>query len=457
MPRPSSIFATLVCAGAAVIFLLPPPQGMTVTAMHAAALLVFTVGLWASGTLPEHITGFLFFLMAMVLAVAPPQIVFSGFASATLWLVLGGLILAEAIHRTGLAQRIAGALFDRYTRSYRQLITAVVIVTIALAFFMPATVGRVLLLIPILTAVAQRAGFERGSTGYNGICLAAIMTTYQCGTTILPANAPNLVLAGTAETLYGVQLIYAEYLWVQFPVMGMLKGLAIIAFVCWLFRAEVRPVVVPHETPPLTPEQQRMAVILIAALALWATDFLHGIKAGWIALAAGTACFMPRIGVMPFRAFNSVNFGPYFYVGATLGLGLTVQKSGLSEALGAALEGVLPLAAGADFGNFVTLSLLATFTGLFTTNPSQPAVLAPLAEHFAQVTGWPLKATLMTMAVGFSTMILPYQVPPVVVGMQVAGISLATTLRLSLPLVAFSIAVLLPLDYLWWRLIGYIG
>ena len=80
-------------------------------------------------------------------------------------------------------------------------------------------------MIPILTAVAQRAGFERGSTGYNGICLAAIMTTYQCGTAILPANAPNLVLVGTAETLYGVQLIYAEYLWVQFPVMGILKGL----------------------------------------------------------------------------------------------------------------------------------------------------------------------------------------------------------------------------------------
>src|SRR3990170_6745362 len=207
MPRLSSIFAALVCAGAAVIFLLPPPQGITVTTMHAAALLVFTVGLWASGVLPEHVTGFLFFLLAMVLAVAPPAVVFSGFASATLWLVLGGLILAAAIHRTGLAQRIAGALFDRYTQSYRQLIAAVVIVSIALSFFMPATMGRVLLLVPILTAVAQRAGFERGSTGYNGICLAAIMTTYQCGTAILPANAPNLVLAGAAETLYGVQLI----------------------------------------------------------------------------------------------------------------------------------------------------------------------------------------------------------------------------------------------------------
>src|SRR3990172_2436839 len=167
MPRLSSIFAALVCVGATVIFLLPPREGITVTTMHAAALLVFTVGLWASGTLPEHITGFLFFLLAMVLAVAPPAVVFSGFASATLWLVLGGLILAAAIHRTGLAQRIAGALFDRYTQSYRQLIVAVVIVSIVLSFFMPATVGRVLLLVPILTAVAPPARLARGRTPHH--------------------------------------------------------------------------------------------------------------------------------------------------------------------------------------------------------------------------------------------------------------------------------------------------
>src|SRR3990172_2209202 len=104
MPRLSSIFAALVCVGATVIFLLPPPQGMTVTAMHAAA-----------------------------------QLVFSGFASATLWLVLGGLILAQAVYHTGLAQRIAGALFDRYTRSYRQLVAALVIVSILVGVFFAAT------------------------------------------------------------------------------------------------------------------------------------------------------------------------------------------------------------------------------------------------------------------------------------------------------------------------------
>jgi hypothetical protein len=137
----------------------------------------------------------------------------------------------------------------------------------------------------------------RGSTGYNGICLAAIMTTYQCGTAILSANAPNLVLAGTTETLYDVQLIYAEYLWVQFPVLGILKGLTIIAFVCWLFHAEVRPVTVQHETPPLTPEQQRMAVILIVAPL--AEHFHGGLResGGGPGSAGGGAARRPRQGV----------------------------------------------------------------------------------------------------------------------------------------------------------------
>jgi di/tricarboxylate transporter len=442
--KASSLLTAIVIAASVAVYFTAPPAGVSSDAMHAAALVVLTVGLWAVGALPEHVTGLLFFMLAMVLAVAPAQVVFSGFESATMWLVLGGLIMAASVNRTGLARRLAGALFERYALSYPTLITAVVAASIALSFVMPATVGRVLLLLPIVAALADRVGFERGGTGYNGICLAAIMATYQCGTTILPANAPNLVLAGSAEALYGVQITYAEYLWVQFPVMGLLKGATIIAFVCWLFRAELRPVQSAREVTPITPEQRRMAIILITALALWATDFLHGIQSGWIALAAGIVCLLPRVGVMPVSAFHEVSLGPYFYVGATLGLGVLTQTTGLSEALGRLLHAVLPLEAGADFTNFFTLSVLATFAGLFTTNPAQAA-------------GWPLKAALMTIGVGFTTFLLPYQVPPVMVGLQVGAIRVSTALRLALPLTAFSIVVLLPLHYLWWRLIGYFG
>jgi anion transporter len=455
--KASSIASLVLVAAAAALYFAPPPVGMSAQTMHAAALVVFTVGLWALGALPEHVTGLLFFLLAMVLAVAPAQVVFSGFASATLWLVLGGLVIAEAVNRTGLAQRLAGALFERYTQSYPRLVTAVVASSVALAFVMPATVGRVLLILPIVFALAERVGFERGGTGYNGLCLAALMATYQCGTTILPANAPNLVLAGSAEALYGIPITYAEYLWAQFPVFGLLKGAAIVAFVCWLFPAEPKPGPSAREAPPLSAPQRRMALILAAALVLWASDFLHGVQSGWIALAAAIACLLPRVGVMPLAAFHEVRLGPYFYVAATLGLGLLTQTSGLSEAIDRGLGRVLALEPGAHFWNFMTLSVLATAAGLFTTNPAQPAVLAPLADHFAQAAGWPLKAALMTIGVGFTTFLLPYQVPPVVVGMQVGALRLVSVMRLALPLAAFGLVVMLPLQYGWWRLIGYFG
>lgn len=455
--KASSFLNVIVVAAAVTVYWLPPPVGVSPATMHAAALAVFTVGLWAVGTLPEHIVGLLFFLLAMVLAIAPAPVVFSGFASATLWLVLGGLVMATAVNQTGLAERLAGKLFERLAHSYARLVVAVVVASVVLSFLIPATVGRVLLLLPIVMVLAQRVGFAHGSTGYNGLCLAAIVATYQCGTAVLPANAPNLVLAGSAEALYGIEIRYAEYLWLQFPVLGLVKSVAIIVFVLWLFPAVARGTPGARSATPLTPAQKRMALILAAAIALWATDFLHGIKSGWIALAAAIACLLPRVGVLPVSAFHEVRLGPYFYVGATLGLGLVIQESGLSEGLGTVLHGAVPLAPGANFSNFVWLSLLATFAGLFTTNPAQPAVLAPLAEFLAQATGWPLKTVLMTIGIGFTTFLLPYQVPPAMVGLRVGALRVAAMLKLALPLAAFSLVVILPLQYLWWRLIGFLG
>lgn len=452
-----AVLAAIVVLAAVTLCFAPPPDGMTAGMMRSFGLIVFTVGFWAAGALPEHLTGLLFFLVAMVFAIAPAQVVFSGFESATLWLVLGGLIMAEAVNRTGLAQRLAVLIFDRYADSYRHLVLAVVLAAIGLSFVMPATVGRVLLLVPIVIAAAERAGFPYGSAGYEGLCIAALMATYQCGTGILPANAPNLVLAGAAETLYAVPMHYAEYLWMQFPVMGLVKGALIVVFVWWLFPATARRAVQSRELPPMTREQRRLALILGAALVLWATDFAHGVKAGWIALAAGVSCVLPRIGVMSYAAFNEVRFGAYFYVAATLGVGVLTQQSGLSTALGRGVDSMLDLQPGADFANFVSLSIFTTLAGLFTTNPAQPAVLAPLAQGFADAAGWPLKTALFTLAVGFSTMLLPHQVPPVVVGMQATRLRLGAVLRVSLPLAFVSLVTLLPLQYYWWRLIGAFG
>ncbi len=458
MTKAAPILTALVVAGAAALFFMPPPAGFSTTMMHAAGLVVLAVGLWAFHLLPEHITGLIFMALAVLLAVAPPQVVFSGFTSATMWLVFGGLFIAEAVRATGLGERLARLLLDRYTSSYAAALVGVSVVATLLTFLMPATIGRVLLLVPIISALADRMGFEPGSRGYNSLLLCAIVTTYHSGTGVLPANAPNLVLVGAAETLYGLQVTYAEYFLVQFPVMGLLKLGVSIGVLLLLFPARPRPAPTAAPMAPMTAAERRLSFILLAATLFWATDFLHHIKAGWIALVAGMMCMMPRLGVIPMSAFNEkVRYGPFFYVASILGLGGVMTDTGLTKAIGDMLTGALDVTKGADALNFATLVAMSTLTGIVTTNTAQPALLAPLASHFAEAAAWPLKAVIMTMAVGYSTTLLPHMVPPMVVGFQVAGVKFRDAMRFVVPTALVSIMVLMPLDYLWWRLIGYFG
>ena len=438
------------------IFFTPPPAGVSVTGMHAAAILLLAIGFWAIGTLPEYLTSLIFLALCMLLAIAPASVVFSGFASGTLWLVLGGLVIAEAVRATGLGERFAKMLFSRATLSYSGLITAAVTVAVLLAFVMPATIARVLLLLPIFAAAGMRLGLAAGSNGQTALALAAIIVSFQCGVTVLPANAPNLVLAGAAETLYNKPLIYADYLLTHFPVLGILKGAIIAVLLCRLFPDVTRAPDTQEPHKPMSAEERRLTVVLLTALLLWATDFLHGVRPGWIALVAAIVLLLPRVGVLPQGAFpGRIPLGNFFYIGAVLGFGAVMQDSGVGKVLGGAMLGVLELQRDNDMMNFFKLALFGTFTGLLTTNPAQPALLAPLAAQMAEATGWRIEAALMISVVGFSTMILPYQAPPVLMGVQLAGIPLRSTLRLTVPLALICIFVLLPLDYLWWQWLGY--
>ena len=65
--------------------------------IETTLVVVVTVVLWATARLPEYLTALLFFAAATILAVAPPGVVFSGFASAAFWLILSGFVLGAAI------------------------------------------------------------------------------------------------------------------------------------------------------------------------------------------------------------------------------------------------------------------------------------------------------------------------------------------------------------------------
>ena len=427
--------------------------------MTAAALAVLAIGFWASAVLPEHVTALGFFLCAVLFAVAPPAVVFSGFHSTALWLVFGGLIISVAIKRSGLGARIARTLARRLLgTSYPAIIGGVVAIAALLAFFVPSAMGRILMFAPIVMALAERLGFAPGSRGYTGMVLAACLGTSFAGFTILTGNVPNMVLIGASETLYDFVPAYGAYLLLHFPATGALKLAMLVGCVCLLFPDRPQPVDDDEEELPADDgSARRLMIILVAALALWSTDFIHHISPAWIAMAAAILCLLPRIGMVPPSAFNGeVNYSSFFFVAGILGLGAMIADSGLGDYLAGALVEVAGLVPGEPGRNFAVMALISMLLCIVTTVPGVPAVMTPLAGGMAAASGLPLETVLMTQVIGFSTLIFPYQTPPVTVGMQLAGIRHRDALRLMVLMTALTLLVLLPLNFAWWSLLGYL-
>ncbi len=342
--------------------------------------------------------------------------------------------------------------------TYWGLVAGVVVVGVALSFAMPSSMGRVALFVPIVVALTERLGLAEGSAGRTGILLAAALGVILPGFAILPSNVPNLVMLGAAEQVHGVTPSYAAYLVLHFPVLGALKAVAIVALVLVLYPARLAPPLAGQAAPPPRADERRLAALLALTLILWLTDAWHGISPAWIGMAAALACLAPGLRLVSVDELTSGRlFAPMLHVAAIMGLGGVVAASGLGEVLGAALAEAAGLAPGAGGRNFAALVGGQSLIGLATLLTGLPAVMTPLAADLGEASGLPLMTVLMTEVLAFSNVILPYQLAPLIIALRLAGVRTAEAAKLTLALAAFTLAVLMPLDYLWWRLLGYLG
>ncbi|EBA1889727.1 citrate transporter [Salmonella enterica] len=414
-----------------------------------------TILLWATSLLPEFITALLFFTVAMAAKIAPPETIFGGFASSAFWLVFSGFVLGIAIRKTGLADRAARALSAKLTDSWPLMVSSVVLLSYALAFVMPSNMGRIALLMPIVAAMAKRAGIADGTRAWYGLALAVGFGTFQLSATILPANVPNLVMSGAAEGSYGIHLNYVPYLLLHTPVLGWLKGIVLIALICWLFPGAPH---VPYEAEPPAPisrNEKRLAWMLAVVLTMWVTESWHGIGPAWTGLAAAVVTMLPRVGFISGDEFASgINIRACIYVAGILGLALTVTQTGIGNAVGETLLRVMPLDTQKPFTSFLALTGITTALNFIMTANGVPALYTTLAESFADATGFPLLSVIMIQVLGYSTPLLPYQASPIVVAMALGKVPARAGMLLCLALAAVTYLVLLPLDYAWFRVLG---
>ena len=87
----SSILLLAVLVAAWLAFI--PLEGQSAKFSQSAAVILLTLVFWSTGVFPPFLTGLLFFGLAVVLNLIEPNVLFSGFSSTAIWLIISGFII----------------------------------------------------------------------------------------------------------------------------------------------------------------------------------------------------------------------------------------------------------------------------------------------------------------------------------------------------------------------------
>lgn len=456
--RPAKIVAAILMSAGAVLLIGPPLGDVEPNAVRALGLVLITVGCWSTDALPPHVTSFLFFVLALVLQVAPPNVVFAGFHAGAIWLIFGGVVLGLALHRTGLATRIAEAVLRHFGATRKRLFFGVAMTAFGFAFVMPSAMSRVVLLVPIITALADRVGYRQGSRGRDGMVIAASFATVIAPMGILPATVPNIVMTGLIESIYHITLKYGPFLVLNLTVAGTLSLITVILLAMAAFRDKEPEAYRPEPHKPLSRDERTLTAILVGTLLLWATDSLHHTAPAWVALGAAVLCLLPITKLVPPKALSeNVNYTPWFFVAGIIGLGAVVAHTGLAKTLGALLIQLAGLAPGHDGYNFGAMLVVGSLLSLAANPAGTSAVLTPLAGEIARATGWPMETAMLSQVLSFMFILLPYQIAPVLTAMLLGHVAYGRMMRFCVAYSAIYVALITPLNFLWWRWLGMFG
>ena len=444
----------LLAAIAVVIAFQTPPAGAP-KAMIGLAIVAFTVALWATSVLPALHSGVIFFALALATSVAPTIPLISGFWSNAAALVFGGLVIGGAAERSGLGRYVARALMGGLA-TYPRLITGILIGSGALSFLVPTTMGRLAITVPILIAAAKEAGYAPGSRGYNGMILTAVAGNYLTSYAVLPSNLTNVIALGALEGLGGPTIQYGYYMLMCLPVLGIAKGIMFVAAVCLLFRAPAPLIAANGDSPNiLSAPARRLAMALAVTVLLWVTDFIHHIKPGWIALAAGLFCLLPGLGLARVEELVDLNkFTSVFSLAAVLGVATVLTASGAGAMIAASLTSLVPPSGASPTYGFMLIALAASAIGACATLVGSIAIVTPTLPAIGAATDLSLTAGLMAELAGLQSVFFTFEAVPVMVGLIMGKVATSTATRLLIPLAITGLLFVAPLQIGWLKLLG---
>jgi len=437
------------------------PLSLDATPKHAIAIALFMIIGWATDTLEGGLIGLIGCYLFWALGVVKVDVAFSGFADDTAWFIVGAMLFGTMAAKTGLARRLAYMIIASVGTTYSRLLLGLIISDFFITFFVPSGMPRVAIMATIAMGLIEAIGVTKGSNVARGMFLILTYAAAVFDKTII-AGAASMIARGAIERFGHVQVLYSKWLIAYLP-SDVVMILVAWRLMLWFYPPEVKSL--PGGSGYLRAELSKMGawratekkalVLMLVAIGLWTSDFLHHISPSVIGLGVGLAAVLPGIGVLSLDDMKRVNYLLVFYVAAAVSMGrvLTATK-GLAVLTNLVFGWVTPLISHTFLSTFV-LYWSAFFYHIFLASElsmlgtSIPVLMSYAAAHH-----------LSTLAMGMiwtfacSGKLFVYQSGVLMLGYSYGYFSSKDLFRLGFCLSIVDSFLLLLIVPLYWPLIG---
>ncbi len=424
MLGPGALIATL---------LMPPPEGLDVAGWRTAGVALLMAVWWITEAAPIPVTALLPLVLFPALHLGGMRETAAPYASPIIYLFLGGFLIALAMQRWNLHQRIALNLLSVMGTRPSQIVAGFLLASAFLSMWVSNS-ATALMMLPIALSVVELLPEKvRIQPAQRAFATALLLSVAYGATTggmaTLIGTPPNALLAAYVEKVYGLHIGFGQWMLLGVPVTLLTLPLVYLVLTRISFRLE--PGEVPGMADLLRREKARLGkfsrgeVVVTLVFALTALGwifqpalvrFVPLLTDTGIAMTGAILLFLIpvdwRRGVfaMNWKATKGMPWDVLLLFGGGLSLADSIDKHGLSRYLGdlaSALHGIPMLA---------TLCLVCFGIKMLTeltSNTATAATFLPVAAAIALSLGQnPLLFLIPTALAANCSYMLPVGTPP---------------------------------------------
>jgi len=399
--------------------LLPAPEGMSVLAWRTAGIAMLLAVWWTTEALPIPVTALLPIVLFPAMGILTTAESSAPYASPTIFLLLGGFLIAMGLEKWNLHRRLALNLLIRTGNQPAMVLASVMGVTAFLSMWISNTAST-LMMIPIALSLASGLAKTHEHDRFTlSLVLGVAYSASIGGLGTLIGTPPNLLLAAFVRQTYGYDISFLDWMMLGVPIVMVLLCLAWWVLHKWVYPVDTSKIHLSQgsiaselqQLGVLSTPEKRLAVVFILVAAAWILrvpfqqhfSLMLWLDDTLIAVIGAIVMFIipagdhtrKRSALMDWERTRNLPWGVLLLFGAGLSLANGIERSGLALWLGEYMSGATILHPLIMIAGLVTLIIFMTE---LTSNTATTATLLPILAALAMTSNMPTPMLLFAPA-----------------------------------------------------------